>query len=77
MGKTPTKLNIQSRIHVSRAEKRITQQQLADAVGVTRATIVSIERGNYNPSLELAFRIARYFNKDLQDIFYVEDDNER
>lgn len=76
MGKMPTKLKIQSNIHVCRAEKRITQQQLADAVGVTRATIVSIEKGNYNPSLELAFRIAQYFEKNIQDIFFVEKNDE-
>ncbi|OFZ49621.1 MAG: transcriptional regulator [Bdellovibrionales bacterium RIFOXYD1_FULL_36_51] len=67
---------MQSKIHVCRAEKRITQQELADAVGVTRATIVSIEKGNYNPSLELSFKIAQYFGKNIQDIFYVEDINE-
>ncbi len=76
MGKLPSTLKIQSKIHVCRAEKRITQQELADAVGVTRATIVSIEKGNYNPSLELSFKIAQYFGKNIQDIFYVEDINE-
>lgn len=72
----PTKLKIQSKIHVCRAEKRITQQELADAIGVTRATIISIEKGNYNPSLELSFRIALYFGKNIQDIFYVEESDE-
>ncbi len=77
MGKVPTKLSIQSKIHVCRAEKRITQQELADAIGVTRATIISIEKGNYNPSLELSFRIALYFGKNIQDIFYVEESDEQ
>ena len=76
MVKVATKLNIQSKIHVCRAEKKITQQDLADAIGVTRATIMSIEKGNYNPSLELCFRIAIYFGKDIQEIFYVENENE-
>lgn len=76
MGKVPSTLKIQSLIHVCRAEKRITQQELADAVGVTRATIVSIEKGNYNPSLELAFKISIYFKKNIQDIFFVEDKHE-
>jgi putative transcriptional regulator len=76
MGKTPAKLRIETSIHVCRAEKKLTQQQLADAVGVTRATIISIEKGNYNPSLALAFRIARYFEKDIKDIFFAEDINE-
>lgn len=69
------KLKIVSRIHVHRAERRITQQQLADAVGVTRGTIVAIEKGNYNPSLELAFRLARYFNTDINSLFRIEEDS--
>lgn len=47
----------------------MTQQQLADKVGVTRQTIVTIEKGNYSPSLELAFRIASVFNTPLEDVF--------
>lgn len=67
------KLKINSRVHVWRAEHRITQEQLAQAVGVTRATIVAIEKGDYNPSLELAFKISRYFETDLNNVFYVEE----
>ncbi len=51
----------------------MTQQQLADAVGVTRQTIVAIEKGNYSPSLELAFRIARVFHSTIEDVFYIEE----
>ncbi len=53
-----------------RHAKSITQQDLADAVGVTRATIVALEKGNYNPSLELVFRIAKFFKTDIEKIFY-------
>jgi putative transcriptional regulator len=53
----------------------MTQQQLADKVGVTRQTIVSIEKGNYSPSLELAFRIALVFNSPLEEVFFLEDNN--
>ncbi|MCO4754625.1 MAG: helix-turn-helix transcriptional regulator [Bacteriovoracaceae bacterium] len=59
-------------VHVLRAEKRISQEQLANAIEVTRATINSIEKGNYNPSLELAFRISEFFEKDITEIFSVE-----
>ncbi|MFC5471802.1 helix-turn-helix transcriptional regulator [Cohnella suwonensis] len=55
--------------------QEMTQQQLADRVGVTRQTIVAIEKGKYSPSLELAFRIARVFNLPLEEVFsYDEDD---
>ena len=53
----------------------MTQQQLADKVGVTRQTIVAIEKGNYSPSLELAFRIALTFNVPLEAVFFVEEKN--
>lgn len=50
----------------------MTQQQLAEKVGVTRQTIVAIEQGKYSPSLELAFRIALVFNVPLEEVFFVE-----
>jgi putative transcriptional regulator len=50
----------------------MTQQQLADAVGVTRQTIIAIESGKYTPSLELAFRIAIAFETPLAEVFFVE-----
>lgn len=52
----------------------MTQQQLADLAGVTRQTIVTIEKGNYSPSLELAFRIARAFGVPLEEVFYFEEE---
>ena len=50
----------------------MTQQQLAEKVGVTRQTIVAIEQGKYSPSLELAFRIALVFNSPLEEVFFIE-----
>ena len=47
----------------------MTQQQLADAVGATRQTIIAIESGKYAPSLELAFRIARHFGRGVEEVF--------
>jgi putative transcriptional regulator len=51
----------------------MTQQELADQVKVTRQTIVAIEKGNYSPSLELAFRIARVFALSLEEVFSYDD----
>jgi len=52
----------------------ISQQNLANAVGVTRLTIHSIETGKFNPSVSLALRIASFFNKPVEEIFYFEED---
>lgn len=49
----------------------MTQQELADKVGVTRQTIVAIEKGKYSPSLELAFRIALAFSVRLEEVFFL------
>ncbi|HRY30461.1 MAG TPA: helix-turn-helix transcriptional regulator [Elusimicrobiota bacterium] len=73
MAKTPAHLAIKNRLNVLRAERRITQEQLAKEVGVTRATIIAIEGEDYNPSLELAFRLARYFDTDVQSLFFIKE----
>lgn len=52
----------------------LTQQALANAVGVTRLTIHSIENGKFNPSTLLAFKIARFFEKNVEEVFYLKDD---
>ena len=54
---------------------QITQQQLADRVGVTRQTIIAIEAGKYAPSLPLAFRLARTFGAPIEKVFQYETDN--
>ncbi len=74
MGNLILQLKIKSRVALFRADKGITQQQLADEIGVTRATIIAIEKENYNPSLELSFRLARFFKTDIQSLFYVEEE---
>jgi putative transcriptional regulator len=51
------------------AQGEMTQAALADRVGVTRQTIIAIEQGRYSPSLEVAFQIARVFNRPLDDVF--------
>ncbi len=52
-----------------RTAKGLTQEDLADAVGVTRQTIIAIEKGNYTPSLPLAFKLATYFHKSIEEVF--------
>jgi putative transcriptional regulator len=60
-----------------RAEKSISQVELADAMEVSRQTISSLENGRYNPSIVLAFKLAKYFDKTIEEIFiYEEDENE-
>ncbi len=58
-----------NKIQELRKEKRITQNELADALDVTRQTIISLENGKYNASLVLAHKIAVYFNTTIEEIF--------
>jgi putative transcriptional regulator len=51
----------------------MTQQDLADRVGLTRQTIIAVEQGRYSPSLEAAFKIARVFGAPLEQVFQYED----
>ena len=65
--------NIQNNIRKLRFfAGEMTQQELADQVGVSRQTIVAIEKGNYSPSLDLAFRLARVFKTPLEEVFRYE-----
>lgn len=76
MGNLKAKLKISNQLCDLRADRNLTQQQLADEIGVTRATVNSMEKGNYNPSLDLAFRLSIFFEKDIKEIFTVEGENE-
>ena len=60
---------MKNRLKVLRAEKDMTQAQLADETGVSRQTINAIEKGKFDPSLPLAFKFARLFNLKIEDIF--------
>lgn len=55
-----------------RQKAGITQEELAGVVGVTRQTIIAIEKGNYTPSVLLALKIAKYFNKPVRSIFTIQ-----
>ncbi len=64
------KVLIENRIRELRfAAKEMTQQDLADRVGITRQTVIALEKGSYYPSLELAFRIAKVFKLPLEEVF--------
>jgi putative transcriptional regulator len=54
----------------------LTQEDLAEAIGVTRQTVIAMEKGKYNPSLHLAFKIAHYFKVKIEDVFSY-DQNEK
>ena len=58
-----------------RKENKITQEELASEVGVTRQTITSIENGKYIASLPLAFKIANFFEMKIEDVFTMEEDD--
>ncbi|MFD2627554.1 helix-turn-helix transcriptional regulator [Oceanobacillus kapialis] len=61
-----------NRIRVLRAEKEMTQKELAEKIGVSRQTIISTEKGNYTPSLILAFDVASVFNVRVDEVFQYE-----
>jgi len=64
------KLALHNSIQELRTQLNLTQQDLAEAVDVTRATIIALEKGSYNPSLELAFRLARFFKTSVEKLFF-------
>ena len=65
---------METKIQELRKANKISQAELADEMGVTRQTIISLEKGRYNASLELAFIIARYFGKTIEEVFIFEED---
>ena len=64
---------METRIQEVRKTQKLSQAELADALGITRQTIISLEKGRYTASLELAFKIARFFGKSIEDIFIYEE----
>ncbi|WP_318509473.1 helix-turn-helix transcriptional regulator [Bacillus sp. T3] len=65
---------LSNKLVVCRAEKSWTQQELADRVEVSRQTIAALEKNKYNPSLVLAFKIAKAFGKPITDVFDYEEE---
>ena len=66
---------MENRIAEKRKERRITQEELADAVGVTRQTIISLENGRYNASLLLARKLSRYFSLTIEELFLFDEED--
>ena len=65
---------MENRIKDLRKELGVTQEDLAFKVGVTRQTLISLENGKYNASLQLAYKIAKYFNRSIEEIFIFKED---
>ncbi len=68
---------MRNRLEELRTGRAWTQQELADKVDVSRQTIISLERGRYNPSILLAFRLARLFQVRIEDVFLYSDKEDR
>lgn len=67
---------MKNRIRTLRKERAMTQEELSRRVGVSRQSIIAIETGKYNPSLELAYKIAKVFNLTIEDVFIFEEGEE-
>lgn len=67
---------LQTRIQEFRKRRKATQSELADAVNVTRQTIISLENGRYNASLVLAHKIAQFFEVSIEDLFIFDQEDE-
>ncbi|PWR71685.1 helix-turn-helix transcriptional regulator [Methanospirillum lacunae] len=67
---------MKNRIKVLRAERDMTQETLAQLIGVTRNTIISIEKDRYCPSMKIGFRIARIFGVGIEDVFTYEEEKD-
>lgn len=66
---------METRIKELRARDKLTQEDLAKKVNVRRETIVFLEKGKYNPSLKLAYDIAKVFNLTIEEVFLIEKEN--
>lgn len=64
--------NVSNFVQDFRNKNQVTQEELGKSVGVTRQTIIAIEKGNYTPSVSLALRIAKYFNTSVEKMFTIE-----
>ena len=65
---------ILNNVYTLRTKKSLTQEELAEKVGITRQTVISIEKGNYTPSVHLALKIASVFRVNVEDIFKISNE---
>ena len=68
------RMNMKNRLEEIRKQRGVRQEELAAALEVSRQTIGSLENGRYNPSILLAFKLARYFDMSIEEIFIYEED---
>lgn len=68
---------VKNKIKVYRAMHDLTQEALAKELGITRQTLIAIEKNRYSPSLELAFKVARHFGVGVEDVFEYEEEGKR
>jgi len=68
---------LENSIHILRASRKWSQKQLAELLGVSRQTVVSLEANKYNPSLMLAFRVAELFGADIHEVFQYRPDHQK
>ena len=66
---------MQNKLKVARAQRAITQADLAAALAISRQTVISIEQGRYVPSTTLALKLARYFGQAVEDLFELEEND--
>ena len=62
---------VSNQVYALRTKSGITQEALAEAIGVTRQTVIAIEKGNYTPSVLLALKIGRFFKKSIEEVFHI------
>lgn len=65
------KESISNNVYELRMKMGVTQEEFAEKVGVTRQTIIAVEKGNYTPSVLLALKISKFFKKSVEEIFYI------
>ena len=72
----PGSLSVRNRVRELRIGRGLTQEEIAERVGVSRQTIISIEVGRYNPSIVLAYKLARAFDRSIEEVFFYEPETE-